>query len=291
MDTAMIGSTTITRVVEWVGPAGTVDVIVPDSDPASWREHRSWLAPDFFRPEDNGYRVALQSWLVRSGGTTVLVDTGAGNGRSRPHMPPFDHLDNDYLGALTAAGVQPEDVDLVVNTHLHVDHVGWNTRDAGGEWVPTFPKARYVLPRTELDFWDPNGVARPAGAAVNVNVFEDSVQPILDAGLVDAWEVHYDIDENVRLEPAPGHTPGAAVVVVRSEGQSAVLVGDLLHSAALVEAVQKAWTSFITGSDPGWGEHRPDDRRVMTIAEEWRENTDPDPQRRTAWAALSSVTP
>jgi glyoxylase-like metal-dependent hydrolase (beta-lactamase superfamily II) len=145
-------------------------------------------------------------------------------------MPVFDHLDTEYLANLAAAGVRPEDVDLVVITHVHADHVGWNTRLVDEQWVPTFRSARYLMARADVDYWNPaNGHATRSGPRM-AGVFEDSVAPVLAAGLADLWEGSHHIDANLSLEPAPGHTPGSAVLRLNSGTDRAAFVGDLLHS-------------------------------------------------------------
>ncbi|MFF4925682.1 MBL fold metallo-hydrolase [Kitasatospora sp. NPDC001261] len=238
-----IGDVTVTRIKEFYGSAGlSPGRFFPDSPgstngpngPAgpdgSWERHRDWLAPDFWDPATDECRTAVQSWLLRSEGRTILVDTGAGNHKDRPHAPVWNHLDTDYLDNLAAAGVRPEDVDLVVNTHLHVDHVGWNTRLDGRTWVPTFPNARYLMTRRDFEFWDPANGHRSVLGRGNQNVFEDSVAPVHRAGLTRLWEGTYRIDRNLRLDLAPGHTPGSSVLTLESGGEQALFVGDLVHS-------------------------------------------------------------
>jgi glyoxylase-like metal-dependent hydrolase (beta-lactamase superfamily II) len=224
-----VGEVTVVRVAEHVGPVGmTPEVFFPGSASEDWE--RDWLAPDFYDPATRIVRSAIQTWVLRSGGKTVLVDTGVGNGRERPYAPVHSHLNTPYLANLAAAGVAPEDVDVVINTHLHVDHVGWNTHLRGREWVPTFPNARYLMPARDFEFWDPANGHEPVLGRGNQNVFEDSVAPVHRAGLVDLWDDHHVVDAAVRLDLAPGHTPGSAVVTVRSGGETALFVGDLVHN-------------------------------------------------------------
>src|SRR5690348_266146 len=184
-----IGDVEVIRVEETHGPVGlTIEQFIPDAPEQVWREHESWLAPDHLDPADRSAQVAMQSWVLRSGGRTIVVDTGVGNGKARPLVPAWDHRDDDtYLANLARAGVRPEDVDLVVNTHLHVDHVGWNTRLVDGAWVPTFPNATYLMPKADFEFFDPDNNPGIAGG-VNENVFEDSVAPVHAAGQVKLWE-------------------------------------------------------------------------------------------------------
>lgn len=235
MSDVQLGDVEISRVVEWHGRIRTVAEFVPDSSP----EARGQLDPHFRDPADDAYLCAIQTWVLRSEGRTILVDTGAGNDRDRPQVPPFDHLDGPFLDELARAGVAVEDVDVVVNTHVHYDHVGWNTRLQDGEWVPTFPNATYVIPRIDRDYFDPANEHRRPPARTDADrlrrrgnriVFADSVAPVLREDRAQLWEGSYRIDRNLALEPAPGHTPGSAVLRLESGGDRALFVGDILHS-------------------------------------------------------------
>jgi glyoxylase-like metal-dependent hydrolase (beta-lactamase superfamily II) len=228
----VLGDVTVTRIKEYYGSAGMSPAqFFPESPDDSWHEHRDWLAPDFWNPDEDEVHVAIQTWLLRSEGRTILVDTGVGNHKDRPYAPVWSRLDTEFLDNLAAAGVRPEDVDIVVNTHLHIDHVGWNTRLDGRTWVPTFPNATYLMPRRDFEFWDPAGDHRPVLGRGNQNVFEDSVAPVHEAGLTQLWDGSYRIDANLRLDLAPGHTPGSSVLVLESGSDRALFVGDLVHTA------------------------------------------------------------
>ncbi|MCA1217077.1 MBL fold metallo-hydrolase [Streptomyces sp. 8L] len=238
-DSITLGEVEITRVVELHGPVSTARSIVPGVDPALWQENRSWLAPDFWRPEDDAYLAAVQTWVLRSQGRTILVDTGVGNDRDRPQIPQFAHLRTTFLDRLAEAGVRPEDVDVVVNTHVHYDHVGWNTRLQDGAWVPTFPNAAYLIPRADNLYFDPQGPGRGRpprdenerrrwqGSEL---VFNDSVAPVHRAGQAVLWEDTYRVDRDLVLRAAPGHTPGSSVLHLASGTDRAVFVGDIVHS-------------------------------------------------------------
>ncbi|MFB8347730.1 MBL fold metallo-hydrolase [Streptomyces niveus] len=224
-----LGDVTITRVEETHGPIMPADQFFPDLPEQAWKDHRETLVPDHLGADDGMVHAAMQTWLLRSEGRTILVDTGVGNDKSRPAVASWDHLSLDYLGNLARAGVRPEDVDLVINTHLHVDHVGWNTRLSDGTWIPTFPNATYLMPRADFEFWNPANNPDITGG-VNENVFEDSVAPVHEAGLTLLWEGSHRIDANLRLEAAPGHTPGSSVITLTSGADRAVFAGDLLHT-------------------------------------------------------------
>ncbi|QUQ63000.1 MBL fold metallo-hydrolase [Kutzneria sp. CA-103260] len=226
-----LGSVTLTRVPEFFGSVElTPETFFPDSTPSMWQDNESWLVPHFLDNDAGMVRSAIQTWVLRSQGRTILIDTGVGNGKERPYVPLWGHRRSNFLADLAAAGVRPEEVDIVVNTHLHNDHVGWNTVLAGREWVPTFPNARYLMPARDFEYWNPAGGHVPAGGSHNQNVFEDSVAPVHRAGLVDLWEGEHVIDDGIRLAAAPGHTPGSSVVLVESAGTRAMFVGDLVHS-------------------------------------------------------------
>jgi glyoxylase-like metal-dependent hydrolase (beta-lactamase superfamily II) len=182
----------------------------------------------------------VHSWLIRAPDRTILVDTCGGNRKTRPLSPRFDQLDTSYLDRLKAAGVTPDDIDMVLLTHLHVDHVGWNTRLDNGRWVPTFRNARYVVSRTELAAQDPARGAKAKPPEAN-RPFVDSVQPILDAGLMDVMEGDERLAEGFDLMPIPGHTPGMIALRVRSRGEEALFAGDIAHQP--VQIAQPDWST------------------------------------------------
>jgi len=231
-DRIRMGNATLARVVE-SQVDGLSQKLFPQTPTEAWRELADEFAPTFWNTD--GWRIALQTWVIEVDGLTVLVDTGAGNDRDRPAMPPLDHLNTDFLGSLRAAGVEPEAVDVVINTHIHSDHVGWNTMRQDDAWVPTFPNARYLMTEPDYRYFHPeNATRRPpprteadaARQAGSLIVFEDSILPV--EGQTELWGDDYQISESVRLRPAPGHTPGSSVVWLDA-GKPAVFVGDLTH--------------------------------------------------------------
>jgi glyoxylase-like metal-dependent hydrolase (beta-lactamase superfamily II) len=231
-DKIRMGDAVLTRVVEAQVDNLPVKVF-PQTPPEAWSELAEEFGPTFC--SDVGWRIALQTWVIEVDGLTVLVDTGVGNDRDRPTMPPFDHLRTDFLGALKSAGVDPAAVDVVINTHLHSDHVGWNTMGRDGGWVPTFPNARYLMAERDYQHFHPDSVAqRPAPhtdveaawQAGGLIVFEDSILPVEEQ--IELWSDDHQLSESIRLRPAPGHTPGASVVWLNA-GKPAVFVGDLTH--------------------------------------------------------------
>ncbi|MBT7759424.1 MAG: MBL fold metallo-hydrolase, partial [Rhodospirillaceae bacterium] len=170
---------------------------------------------------------------------TILVDTCVGNHKDRPGRPMFDQLDLPYLADLAAAGVQPEEVDFVLCTHLHVDHVGWNTRLLDGRWVPTFPNAKYIFARKEYEFWEQRHLDGTEGKVPNV--YDDSVLPVMEAGQAVLVDMDHQIDDGMWFEPAPGHTEGNVVLNLQSQGANAVLSGDVMHHP--IQLVRPEWSS------------------------------------------------
>lgn len=210
-----IGSVLVTRVPEVVVPLDAT-VLIPAFTPDHLAQHRSWLVPSFFT-DDGRLRLSVHTFIVESGTTTIVVDTCVGEGGDRP-LPSDSsfpsRLDDAIDGGLAG-------VDMVLCTHLHFDHVGWNTHIVGDERVPTFPNARYLFGRTELDHLDLDD---------HMAVREPSVQPLLDAGLVDAVDSDHELTPQVRLVPTPGHTPGHVSVLIESQQQRALITGDMTHT-------------------------------------------------------------
>lgn len=223
-DRTRLGNAVLTRVLETSFEPG-VEMFGRTPDEA-WDEHADLLVPTFLNPDTRRWRVAIQTWVIDVDGLRVLVDTGVGNGRERP-IAVLNNLDTGFLDALAAAGVSPESVDVVLNTHLHTDHVGWNTTASGQGWVPTFPNARYLLPEADFRYFGPEGAGCDAAARV---VFDDSVAPVYDAGQVELFGGGYQLSQSVWLRPAAGHTPGSSVLWLDA-GRPAVFVGDLTHCA------------------------------------------------------------
>lgn len=233
MNETKVGDVTVTRIVETHGPIMPTGAFFPTMPQEAWDQHQDQLIPEHL-DADGLVLAAMQTWLVRSEGRTILIDTAVGNNKDRPAVEGWNHQNVDYLGRLAEAGVRPEDVDLVVNTHLHVDHIGWNTRLADGEWVPTFPNATYLMPAVDFHFWNPaNNPAVEGG--VNQNAFADSIAPVHAAGQVQLWEDTHRIDGGLLLEAAPGHTPGHAVIKLESGGDRALFAGDIVHTPLQLE--------------------------------------------------------
>lgn len=233
-----IGRVTVTKITELETP-GPGTFVIPQATPEALLAGPAWLRPHFVT--DAGEAImSIHTFVVESEGLRVLVDTCVGNDKPRP-IPDWDRRSGPFLDDLRRAGFPPESIDRVLCTHLHVDHVGWNTRLEGDRFVPTFPNARYLIGRTEWEFWSrvPEDAFGP--------VLEDSVRPVFDAGLVDLVEGTERVTDEVELLPTPGHTPGHVSVLIRSDGAEGVITGDLMH-----HPVQCA--------HPEWGSHFDTDR-------------------------------
>lgn len=219
-----VGEITITRVDEIELPEQTGPWLLPNATKELVGD-LDWLHPDFADGEHT-LRLASHSFAVRAGGQRILVDTAIGNSKQRAN-PAWHNLNTDYLDRLIAAGFPPEDIDLVIITHLHTDHVGWNTRLHNGQWVPTFPNARHLTSRTEWDYW-----SKVDKDAAREQMFRDSVYPIHDSRqleLVDVPTGGLEVAPGIRLRPVPGHTPGQVAVWIENSGQRAVITGDSVH--------------------------------------------------------------
>jgi glyoxylase-like metal-dependent hydrolase (beta-lactamase superfamily II) len=241
MKTQTIGDIRIDRVVDMEAPFAALDYLVPGAPPDLIAANADWLKPDFVGAGTDQLILGFQSFLVRTPRHTILVDGCIGNDKEREERPPWHRRQGPWLDNLRALGVEPEDIDIVTCTHLHADHVGWNTRKVDGRWVPTFPNARYVFARTEYEHWEAEATrlrADPAQPPLNHGSFDDSVLPVVEAGRAVLVESDHQIDDGIWLEPAPGHTPGNVVIQVQDPRGRAVLIGDVMHTVAQLAAPQ-----------------------------------------------------
>jgi len=216
------------RVVETEGPEFAPGFLLPDASPEALAPHRGWLEPRFLDPVSGKLVLAVQSYLLRTSRHVVLVDSCVGNGKERRfHAPWSRRASPEWLDRLAALGAAPEDVDFVLCTHLHADHVGWNTRLVDGRWTPTFPNARYVFARTELEYWL---ALNEKGRKYSDGCIDDSVLPVIEAGQAEIVADDHALDDEIRLRPSPGHTPGHVCIELASGGRRAVLSGDVCHT-------------------------------------------------------------
>jgi len=222
MQSWQIGNVKITKLQEqelaWSGT-----MIVRDGTADNVMREGEWLRP--FIDDKGKFLVSIHGLLVESEGRRILVDTCVGNDKNRPGFKDWTNLRLPFLANAAKAGVSRESIDTVVCTHLHLDHVGWNTMLENGRWVPTFPKARYIMGQREWEHW-----SQYDGVADFKQAIEDSVRPVVDAGLAELVETNRKLTSEVWLEPTPGHTPGHVSVRISSGGNNAVITGDMMHN-------------------------------------------------------------
>ncbi len=213
-----IGKVTVTRVVELELPGLTW--LLPDATPENLQQ-LTWLKPHFVTEAWDPI-ASIHAFIVESGDQRIMVDTCIGNDKNLG-IPIWKNRQGPFLTDLASAGFPRESIDTVLCTHLHPDHVGWNTMKSGGKWVPTFPKASYLFGRVEWEHWDTHRDKR------STPVIEESIDPIVQAGRHTLVETNHRLTDEVWLEPTPGHTPGHVSVRIESEGVRAVITGDLMH--------------------------------------------------------------
>ncbi|MEG9861537.1 MAG: MBL fold metallo-hydrolase [Parvularculales bacterium] len=234
-----IGDVTITKIVEMEIKAGGLDALLPDATPEALKPI-SWLHPHFV--DDEGHLLmSIHGLVVETPSKRIMVDTCIGNDK-KDRILNWSNLQTGFMDDMHAAGFPPESIDIVLCTHLHVDHVGWNTRLVEGQWVPTFPNARYLMADSEFTHW--RDQEEDDGSR---QVFADSVQPVFEAGLVDLVAPDHKICKEVCLIPTHGHTPGHVSVVIRSKGEEAIITGDFIHHPCQLARVH--WSS-IADTDP-----------------------------------------
>lgn len=234
MSTWSIGPVTVTRIEEMLGHGSfPPEQYFVGFEREVLERHLGWLVPNHYVPEKNAIITSVHAWLIRTPHHTILLDCCAGNHKERTHWPRFHHLDTPFLERLEAAGARAQDIDIVLCTHLHADHVGWNTVLRDGRWVPTFPNARYLFSRKENDFWDPRGNVAGADDPGRRIVYRDSVLPVVEAGQAELVDGAHAIDDMLLVEPAPGHTPGHVLLKLdagrKAAGGRGVFCGDVIH--------------------------------------------------------------
>ena len=234
-----VGNVTITRIVE-LETIGSTRFILPLANNDEIRK-LPWLIPHF-ATEEGRLKMSIHSLVVETPKHRIVVDTGLGNDKEGRGVPTWNNRKGPYLETMAASGFPPESIDTVLCTHLHVDHVGWNTRLIDGTWVPTFPNARYLFGRTEYEHWRDHSDTED-----KIAVFKDSVQPIVDAGRAELIPSDARLTEEITLLPTPGHSPGHMSILIKSGGEEALLAGDVAHHPC--QMAHLAWSST-ADSDP-----------------------------------------
>jgi glyoxylase-like metal-dependent hydrolase (beta-lactamase superfamily II) len=234
-----IGKVTVTKIVELEVTGGS-RFLLPQ---ATYDEIRpiAWLCPDF-ADQHGRLKMSVHALVVETPDRRIIVDTCLGNDKEGRRIPSWNRLQTSFLADLAAAGYTRETIDTVVCTHLHVDHVGWNTMLVEGRWVPTFPNARYLMGRIEYQHWTGRHNRDDMKA-----VLADSVTPVAEAGLVDLVETEHPICDEIRLVPTPGHTPGHVSLRIASDGEEALITGDFMHHPCQI--ARPHWSST-ADSDP-----------------------------------------
>lgn len=233
-----IGDIHVQRLVEMEEPFIPIGRMFPDGDSEAVAPHRSWLEPWALCPDSDRLILPVQSYLITTSHHRVLIDTCVGNHKSNQFFKPWhDRRDDIWLRRLLALGVRPEEIDFVLCTHLHLDHCGWNTRLVDGRWLPTFANAKHIFAREEFEH-------RRALADLT---FEENIVPVMEAGLGVIVEMDHAIDDEIWLIPTPGHTPGHVSICLASKGQSAVMMGDVMHSP--IQCAEPDWYA-VSDDDP-----------------------------------------
>lgn len=234
-----VGRVKITKIVEIAAIGGT-RFILPHATPEEIQKI-SWLVPHYAAPEGR-LMLNVQSWIVETPAHRIIVDTCIGNDKRDRSVPAWNGLNKPFLNELATAGYPAETIDTVLCTHLHVDHVGWNTKLVDGQWVPTFANARYVFGKDEYNYWKTH-----SDEGEHKAVFEDSVQPIVACGLADLVSSDERVCDEISLIPTPGHSPGHMSILITSDGQEALLTGDVAHHPCQMARLD--WSST-ADSDP-----------------------------------------
>ena len=257
MQVFKVGKATITRIEETYHPIYPIAEIFPEFSDADMKEHGHWLAPDHYEIASKKIKLSVHSWLLQVDGKKILIDCCCGNNKPRPLRPFWNMLNTPWLDRLAAAGARPHEIDMVMCTHLHHDHLGWNTQLRDGKWMPTFPNARYVFSKLDFDYFQKVD-ADPATAPAEFGTFRECVVPVVEAGRADLVTGPHKLNEFINILPAGGHSPGHFVFKINFGSSTAVITGDVFHH--LLQLFYPDW-NFPKNSDAN--EARVSRRRVF----------------------------
>ena len=233
------GDARLSVVREYYGPSHPPRSLLPTIDSEVLEANRHWLDPSFWMPKVNRFVIALQTWLLEVDDKVILIDTGVGNNKNRPGFDRLHGLNTQFLNWLEAAGAPAETVTHVVCTHLHPDHVGWNTSLKNGEWVPTFPNAKYLVPAECLAYV--KELYRKDPSHGYSMAYWDSIAPVESLGMLETFEDDDIVAGILEAEPAPGHMPGQVSFHFESQGRHAMFCGDTLHHP--IQVLKPEWSS------------------------------------------------
>ncbi|MBT4905486.1 MAG: MBL fold metallo-hydrolase [Rhodospirillaceae bacterium] len=225
MQPLTIGAFTVKSVHEDTGAYITPADMFPTATADAVAAHLDWMAPTYFDIASGKLKLAFQSFILQTPQHNILIDTCVGEDKERTH-PDFHMKKWPWMDNLLALGLTPADIDIVMCTHLHPDHVGWNTQLRDGRWVPTFPNAKYVFARDEYAHWEKESAQGSERIGLT---FIDSVLPVMEAGQAVLVDHDHQIEDGIWLEPTPGHSPGHVIVNVESNGERGAFIGDLMH--------------------------------------------------------------
>ncbi len=232
-----IGEYRISSIIEREGPLRTPAVMFPTADTRRAAEILAQMPSTVWSPTSGILFNTYQTFVLRSPKRTVLIDTCVGEHKARPpHL--MNYPKQPWLDGFTRTGLAFEGVDVVVNTHLHVDHCGWNTRLVNARWVATFPKARYCMAEVEFSYWRGQTAL---GFEMPGRIWTDSALPLVESGHADLVGMDAQVDDDLTLLPTPGHTPGHVCVRLRSGGAEAIFIGDLMHHP--IQCEEPSWSS------------------------------------------------
>jgi glyoxylase-like metal-dependent hydrolase (beta-lactamase superfamily II) len=245
MGVLAVGQAKIARVEETYGPTYRVGDLFPECNEEILATHRHWLAPNHYDAASGFIKLSVHSWLLQTGKQKILIDCCCGNNKTKPGRPFWTMLNVPYLDRLAAAGARPEEIDFVMCTHLHHDHVGWNTQLSNGRWVPTFPKARYVISKPDFDYYRKID-ADPKNEPAEMGTFRECVLPVVEAGRAELVTGPHRLNDHLEILPAPGHSAGHVVFKLTSGGEHAFFIGDVFHH--LLQVYYPDW-NFPKNSD------------------------------------------
>ena len=243
----------IYKIIEFEGPFREPQHIIPLATEKVFNKTRSFNDPRFFDKKLNKLIFSFHGLLIRTKRSIILVDTCVGNHKHRPNVPEWHMRNGSFLNNIENTGIKASDINFVLCTHLHADHVGWNTKLLNGKWVPTFPNATYLFGKEEINFWEQDKKA-------NHSSWEDSIQPILDTGQARIINSNHNIEPGVDLLPAFGHSPGHIIVKLNDGKMEAFLTGDVIHHPVQIEHPE--WSSKFC-----WDELKATEMRKKIIKE------------------------